>query len=310
MDWMKLRSHTAFVPRAVKDRFIARLPPDVPLLCKEGSGEVDCLPDQACKSLDSHSVRFAPCESTPPCLPLQRGGISNPFVASFVRWQRRFFHSSRFSKKEISDSSLWKKHALSLLKGGVRGDLWILALLTVCLSIVGCQQKMADQPRYKPLQRSDFFTDQRSARPIVEGTVARGDLEADEFFYTGKVNGNLVDRLPFPVTKELLLRGQERYNIFCSPCHDQVGTGQGMVVRRGYRPPPSLHIDRLRTAPDGYFFDVMTHGFGAMPDYAEQVPPADRWVIVAYIRALQFSQNAKVGDLPEKQRQALSENKK
>jgi len=205
-----------------------------------------------------------------------------------------------------------KVRSLPFLGGKERP--WSLGLLpwviVGLLLITGCQQKMADQPRYKPLQRSDFFTDQRSERPLVEGTVARGDLKADEFFYTGKLNGNLVDRLPFPITREALLRGQERYNIFCSPCHGQVGTGDGMVVRRGYRPPPSYHIDRLRTAPDGHFFDVMTHGFGAMSDYAEQVPPADRWAIVAYIRALQFSQNAKVADLPEKQRRALAENKR
>ena len=182
--------------------------------------------------------------------------------------------------------------------------------LPLSFGLVACQQKMADQPRYKPLQKSDFFADERGARPLVEGTVARGHLEADEHFYAGKINGNPVDRFPFPITKEVLLRGQERYNIFCSPCHDQVGTGQGMIVRRGYRPPPSFHIDRLRTAPDGHFFDVMTHGFGAMPDYAQQIPPADRWAIVGYIRALQFSQNTRVGDLPEKERRALVETKK
>jgi hypothetical protein len=182
--------------------------------------------------------------------------------------------------------------------------------LPLSFGLVACQQKMADQPRYKPLQKSGFFVDERSARPLVEGTVARGNLQTDEYFYSGKVNGNLVDRFPFPITKQVLLRGQERYNIFCAPCHDQVGTGQGMIVRRGYRPPPSFHIDRLRTAPDGHFFDIMTHGFGAMPDYAQQIPPADRWAIVGYIRALQFSQNTRVGDLPEKERRALVETKK
>ena len=168
---------------------------------------------------------------------------------------------------------------------------------------------MADQPRYKPLQKSDFFADERSARPLVDGTVARGDLQADEFFYAGKINGSLVDRFPFPIREQSLRRGQERYDIFCSPCHDRVGTGLGMIVRRGYRPPPSFHIDRLRSASVGYFFDVMTHGFGVMPDYAEQVPPADRWAIVAYIRALQLSQSAKFADVPERQRQALETKK-
>src|SRR5262250_1092912 len=166
--------------------------------------------------------------------------------------------------------------------------------ITICFGLMACQQKIADQ---------------RSARPLVEGTVARSDLQSDEYFYTGKINGSLVDRFPFLITEQSLRRGQERYDIFCSPCHDRVGTGLGMIVRRGYRPPPSFHIDRLRSAPVGYFFDVMTHGFGTMPDYAEQVPPADRWAIVAYIRALQLSQCAKVGDLPEKERRALAKSK-
>ena len=168
---------------------------------------------------------------------------------------------------------------------------------------------MADQPRYKPLAQSDFFDDGRASRPLVEGTVARGHLEADQHLYTGKTNGKLMETFPFPITKAILLRGQERYNIFCSPCHDRVGTGQGMIVRRGYRPPPSYHIDRLRTAPAGYFFDVISHGFGAMPDYADQVPPEDRWAIVAYIRALQFSQNAKLIDVPDRERRALETKK-
>ena len=189
--------------------------------------------------------------------------------------------------------------------------------MTVALRVVGtctlllaaCQQKMADQPRYKPLARSEFFNDERSARPLVEGTVARGQLESDEHFYTGKVNGKLVDSFPFPITKQVLQRGEERFNVFCSPCHDRLGTGQGMVVRRGYRAPPSYHIDRLRAAPAGYFFDIISHGFGVMPDYAQQVPPRDRWAIVAYIHALQLSQNAKVADVPEAARQTLETKK-
>lgn len=187
-----------------------------------------------------------------------------------------------------------------------RLNLW----LSVCMAfgfsaIVGCQQKMADQPRYDPLVKSDFFGDDRSARPLVEGTVARGHLNSDEAFYTGKISGRLTETLPFPVSKNVLLRGQERFEIFCSPCHDRIGSGQGMVVKRGFRPPPSFHIDRLRTAPPGYFFDVITHGFGIMPDYAAQVSPKDRWAIVAYIRALQLSQNAKLTDVPEAERRSL-----
>jgi hypothetical protein len=180
------------------------------------------------------------------------------------------------------------------------------SLVVICLAtLVACQQKMADQPRYEPLAKSDFFGDERSARPLVEGTVARGHLDTNEALYTGKVNGRLMERLPFPITKDVLLRGQERFNIFCSPCHDRIGTGQGMVVKRGFRAPPSFHIDRLRTSPDGHFFDVITHGFGIMPDYAGQVSPKDRWAIVAYIRALQLSQNAKLTDVPEPERRSL-----
>lgn len=164
---------------------------------------------------------------------------------------------------------------------------------------------MADQPRYQPLQRSTFFGDERSARPLIPDTVARGHLDADAAFYTGKVGANLVDTLPLPLTLELLERGQERFNIFCSPCHDRTGSGNGMVVRRGFRHPPSYHIARLLQAPIGHFFDVMTHGFGAMPDYAAQVPPRDRWAIAAYIRALQFSQNARLTDVPPQERQRL-----
>jgi mono/diheme cytochrome c family protein len=169
---------------------------------------------------------------------------------------------------------------------------------------------MADQPRYKPLAKSAYFSDDRSARPLVEGTVARGQLQADEHFYTGKVGGRPVDTFPFPVTSGMLRRGQERFNIFCSPCHDRIGNGQGMVVRRGFRPPPSFHIGRLRKAPVGHFFDVISHGFGAMPDYAEQVAAEDRWAIVAYVRALQLSQQASLAEVPEKEGQRLQEMKR
>ena len=181
-----------------------------------------------------------------------------------------------------------------------------LLLIGCCLlGLAACQQQMADQPRYKPLAQSSFFGDDRSARPLVPGTVARGYLNADEQFYTGKSGGEPITTLPVPLTKELLARGQERFNIFCSPCHDRTGNGEGMIVLRGYRPPPSYHIDRLRQAPVGHFFDVMTNGFGAMPDYATQVAPADRWAIAAYIRALQLSQNATLADVPPEERQKL-----
>ena len=182
---------------------------------------------------------------------------------------------------------------------------YLLPAACCLLVLFGCRQQMADQPRYKPLAKSTFFGDERSARPLIPGTVAQGQLRADNGFYTGKLGGELVTTLPVPLTKELLVRGQERYNIFCSPCHGRTGSGNGIVVQRGYRPPPSYHIDRLRQAAIGHFFDVVTKGFGVMPDYAEQVSPADRWAIAAYIRALQLSQNATLADVPSEARQAL-----
>ena len=157
---------------------------------------------------------------------------------------------------------------------------------------------MHDQPRFKPLAKSDFYADLRSARYPVEGTVARGQLHEDTYFYTGKMGNNPGDYMPFPVTQEVLARGRERFNIYCSPCHSRLGDGNGMIVQRGFRSPPSYHTERLRKAPLGYFFDVMTNGFGAMPEYASQIPVRDRWNIVAYIRALQLSQNATNSDVP------------
>jgi mono/diheme cytochrome c family protein len=157
---------------------------------------------------------------------------------------------------------------------------------------------MHNQPKYRGLRPSAFFADGSSARPLVEGTVARGTLQEDEGFFTGKVNKVDVKELPFPVDAQVLDRGQERFNIYCTPCHGRTGVGNGMVVQRGYRQPPSFHIDRLRQADAGHFFDVMTNGFGAMPDYRAQISPRDRWNIVAYIRALQLSQHAAAADVP------------
>jgi hypothetical protein len=157
---------------------------------------------------------------------------------------------------------------------------------------------MHDQPRYKPLARSDFFADGRASRPIVPGTVARGELRDDTYFYTGKTNNQPGDVMPFPVTADVVARGRERFNIYCSPCHSRLGDGNGMIVQRGFRRPPSFHIDRLRKAPVGHFFDVMTNGFGAMPDYAQQIAPRDRWAIISYIRALQLSGNATQAEIP------------
>ena len=178
------------------------------------------------------------------------------------------------------------------------------AMLTL---LSGCRQEMYNQPRYKPLGKNDFFPDSRNERPLPDGTVARGFLRADSRFYRGTSpdGKSLVMELPIAVSPRLLARGRERYDIYCAPCHDRTGGGAGMVVKRGYRPPPSFHIDRLRDAPVGHFYDVVTNGFGAMPDYAAQIDVPDRWAIVAYIRALQLSQNAKLSDLPPEERTRL-----
>jgi mono/diheme cytochrome c family protein len=167
-------------------------------------------------------------------------------------------------------------------------------LLLACSVLAGCRYDMHVQPKSKPLRQSDFFADGRDSRPLLPGTVARGQLRDDAYFYTGMVNGKEGDVMPFPVTEQVLQRGQERYNIYCTPCHSKTGDGNGMIVQRGYRRPPSYLDPKLLNAPLGHFYDVMTNGFGAMPDYAAQVAPRDRWAIAAYIRALQLSQHAPV----------------
>jgi mono/diheme cytochrome c family protein len=205
----------------------------------------------------------------------------------------------------------------------------------MCLVLTaGCQQDMARQPKYKPLQESDQFADQRASRPLEPGTVARGFLRADAYLYSGTERTNvspswisalvgannpwnaaaltapnpkLVDEFPFRITGEVLERGQERFNIYCAVCHDRVGTGNGRIVQRGYVKPPSYHIERLRKAPVGHFFEVITHGHGGMPDYGTQIPPRDRWAIIAYVRALQESQNSRIEDVPADERKRLEE---
>jgi mono/diheme cytochrome c family protein len=184
-------------------------------------------------------------------------------------------------------------------------------LLAVALAgsalLSGCRLDMHDQPKFKPLRISDFYADRRSSRPLVEGTIARGHLSEDTYFYTGLVNGQPANYMPFAATREVLDRGRERFNIYCAPCHARTGDGNGIIVQRGYRRPPSFHLDRLRQAPLGHFFDVMSNGFGAMPDYAAQVAPADRWAIIAYIRALQLSQNASEDMIPSGEREKMSQ---
>ena len=189
-----------------------------------------------------------------------------------------------------------------------------LCLLGVLLGgtslFIGCRQDMQDQPKYRPFRKSTFFGDERSARPQVAGTVGRGQLHEDSLLFSGKSGAAFADTFPVHVDEALLRRGQERYRIYCSPCHGLLGRGDGMVVRRGYRPPSSFHVDRLRAQPAGYFFDAITHGFGAMPDYAAQIPVKDRWAIVAYVRALQLSQNVPLADVPADKRAELEKGAK
>ena len=187
----------------------------------------------------------------------------------------------------------------------MRRPLRFAAAALLAVLFLSCRRDMQDQPKYKDLRGSTFFDDQRSARPVVPDTVARGFLYADQRFLTGKENGEPLAALPMPLTPELLSRGRDRYQIFCTPCHGLTGDGLGIVVQRGYRQPPAFTIDRLRVAPVGYFFDVMTHGFGSMMDYAAQIPPKDRWAIAAYVRALQLSQGTTIADVPQEARAAL-----
>jgi len=179
------------------------------------------------------------------------------------------------------------------------------AAAALLLLLAACRQDMHDQPRFEPLEGTTLFPDGRSARPQVPGTVARGQLRLDTHLYEGKVDGELAKTFPFPVTPEVLARGQERYLIHCSPCHDRVGYGQGIVVKRGMKAAASYHVPRLREAPPGHFFDVMTRGFGAMYDFAHVLKPEDRWAIAAYIRVLQRSQGATLDDVPTAVRERL-----
>lgn len=179
----------------------------------------------------------------------------------------------------------------------------LMMLTSVAIfAIAGCRQQMADQPHQRPLEPSNFFDDGMASRPVEPGTVARAGKEQNGLRFHSKVDGKLVDTFPFEVTMEVLARGQERYEIFCSPCHDRLGTGQGMIVRRGFTPARSFHDPRLRDAPAGHFFEVITQGFGQMPSYANQLSEQDRWAVIAYIRALQFSRNVRLDQLPPEDR--------
>ena len=181
-----------------------------------------------------------------------------------------------------------------------------LLLVPVLLASLACRQDMHDQPRYRPLAEASLFADGRSARPSVDGTVARGYLRTDARMYKGKDGDNFVSTLPVPLTRALLDRGRNRFNIYCTPCHGRLGDGEGMVVQRGFKHPPTYHQDRLRNQPVGYIFDVITNGFGSMISYANRVPVEDRWAIAAYVRALQLSQNSNVADVPPADLAALN----
>ena len=196
-----------------------------------------------------------------------------------------------------------------------------LGVMAMAVVMSGCRQDMHDQPKYIPLRGSTFFADGRGSRMPVANTVARGNLRDDQYFYTGKINGLAANQLPDRLLKEdfksmgeLLARGQQRYQVYCTPCHSRVGDGNGMIPQRAgntgatsaFRP-PSYHEDRLKKMPLGHFYDVMTNGFGVMLNYSAQVSPRDRWAIAAYIRALQLSQDAKVTDVPEGERDKIQD---
>jgi mono/diheme cytochrome c family protein len=188
---------------------------------------------------------------------------------------------------------------------GAPGGRAVPLILTALAFTSGCRRDMMNEPRAKTFSESDFFKDGTNARPLPLHTVARENVPESEAFSTGLTNGVYVTQLPMKVTPELLARGRERFDAFCSECHGRLGDGQGAVVQRGFPLPPSYHLERLRNAPLGHFFDVMTNGYGAMASYATQVEPRDRWAIAAYIRALQLSQNAKPADLPADARDKL-----
>ena len=199
-------------------------------------------------------------------------------------------------------SALQEQEPAMVCSTGNAAKLVSFAALTSTLLLAGCRQDMHNQPKFYPQRGTTFYIDGRSVRPQVENTVSRAQLHANTYFYTGIADGKEADGMPLPVTAELLQRGQEQYNIFCTPCHSRVGNGAGMIVQRGYRPAGNFHTDRLRNAPLGHFYSVIANGYGAMPEYGSQVSPANRWAIVAYIRALQLSQNATEAALPSGQR--------
>lgn len=186
-----------------------------------------------------------------------------------------------------------------------RIQLLCIAASLALASATGCRRDMQDQPKVKPLRASRFFADGRSARPIPPGTIARDELNDTDSFHTGTDQNGFLDQIPMTVNKAMLVRGEQRYNIYCTPCHSMLGDGNGMVARRGFKWPANLNSDRLRNAPPGYLFQVISNGYGAMPDYGDQIPVQDRWDIVAYVRALQLSRHASINDVPATERSQL-----
>src|SRR6185437_10038891 len=215
---------------------------------------------------------------------------------------RRWTRSSRSTRRGPSSNSFlrspWWRWTINTRITSYPRLAMAAATTLLLFAGIGCRQDMHDEPKFFPQRGTDFYADGRSVRPQVANTVARNQLHADTYFYTGMTNGKEGDGLPFPVTMKVLERGQERYNIYCTPCHSRVGNGDGMIVQRGYAQAGDFQGTRLRNAPLGHFFNVMSNGFGAMPDYAAQIAPVDRWAIAAYIRALQLSQNAQRSDVP------------
>jgi mono/diheme cytochrome c family protein len=191
----------------------------------------------------------------------------------------------------------------------LRGECLARFVLGACivLTLSACRQDMHNQPKYVTYRSSEFFKDGLSARPQVVGTVAQDQLHADTYLYTGRIGTKEGDQFPFPITEAVMERGRERYDIYCSPCHSRVGDGNGMIVKRGYRQAANLHLPRYLSQPVGHYYDVISHGWGAMPDYSTQIEPADRWAIAAYIRALQFAQNGTLADVPAEQRGQLKD---
>ena len=182
----------------------------------------------------------------------------------------------------------------------MRTNRTLLALAAATLILAGgCRQDMHDGPYYERLEKSAFFDDGRASRPPVEGAVARGELRADDHLWTGHVDGELAATFPFPVDREVVMRGRERFEIYCAPCHGKLGDGNGMITQRGFEHPPTYHQDRLRNAPAGHFYNVIANGYGRMYSFNDRVKVRDRWAIVAYIRALQLSQGASVDELPQ-----------